>query len=379
MTRNKSGTNRRGPTARVLCHPHEDWDCWSGWSGWAPRRPLVARRVRGGGGGAGHAIRSAPRREWDPSGLSARRLQCTGRVDIRRPGVAGALRCGGWRRRPGKLRRRPRAWLRSSPRERPWSLSRTAWRRPSSSRLCWGEDGGRRGDQVSGLGGPAGGGEARGAGARGDCRRERGACEAPSPRLLALSAESTGRVSFRRWPRTSSGQSGRSSCWWNRGARWPRRRALRLECSEAFRRCGILLRALEEVVALGRARGVSLPVDAAAQTAAFIDTLPPEGTVSMQRDVGAGRPSELEDQVGAVVRRRGPQRFPPRSMMSCTHLSRPRRRPRAGGSRGSPAPRDSEVPRVAHRSRSLLCKRVSLRLEAAFGRRPRPGSIGSSP
>ena len=64
----------------------------------------------------------------------------------------------------------------------------------------------------------------------------------------------------------------------------------------------LLLRALEEVVALGRARGVNLAADAAAQTVAFIDTLPPEGTVSMQRDVGAGRPSELEDQVGAVVR-----------------------------------------------------------------------------
>jgi 2-dehydropantoate 2-reductase len=64
----------------------------------------------------------------------------------------------------------------------------------------------------------------------------------------------------------------------------------------------LLLQALEEVAALARARGVALPADAVARTAAFVDTLPPEGTVSMQRDLGAGRPSELEDQVGAVVR-----------------------------------------------------------------------------
>jgi 2-dehydropantoate 2-reductase len=35
---------------------------------------------------------------------------------------------------------------------------------------------------------------------------------------------------------------------------------------------------------------------------ALIDGLPPEGTASMQRDVMAGRPSELESQNGAVVR-----------------------------------------------------------------------------
>jgi 2-dehydropantoate 2-reductase len=64
----------------------------------------------------------------------------------------------------------------------------------------------------------------------------------------------------------------------------------------------LLLQAMDEVASLARERGVALPPDAAARTAAFIDTLPPEGTVSMQRDLGAGRPSELEDQVGAVVR-----------------------------------------------------------------------------
>jgi 2-dehydropantoate 2-reductase len=35
---------------------------------------------------------------------------------------------------------------------------------------------------------------------------------------------------------------------------------------------------------------------------AFIDTLPYEGTASMQRDIMAGRPSELDAQNGTVVR-----------------------------------------------------------------------------
>ncbi|HEY6001736.1 MAG TPA: 2-dehydropantoate 2-reductase, partial [Anaeromyxobacter sp.] len=64
----------------------------------------------------------------------------------------------------------------------------------------------------------------------------------------------------------------------------------------------LLARAQEELAAVARARGVALPADAAAKTLAVIDGLPAEVTSSMQRDVGAGRPSELEDQVGAVVR-----------------------------------------------------------------------------
>jgi 2-dehydropantoate 2-reductase len=62
------------------------------------------------------------------------------------------------------------------------------------------------------------------------------------------------------------------------------------------------LAALEEVAAVGRARGVALPADATARTAAAVDAVPAEATASMQRDLGAGRPSELEEQVGAVVR-----------------------------------------------------------------------------
>ena len=60
--------------------------------------------------------------------------------------------------------------------------------------------------------------------------------------------------------------------------------------------------AMEEILTVAQARGVALPREAVAETMAFIDALPAEGTASMQRDVMAGRPSELEAQNGAVVR-----------------------------------------------------------------------------
>ncbi len=66
-------------------------------------------------------------------------------------------------------------------------------------------------------------------------------------------------------------------------------------------RC-MLEQALEEILAVAQARGVALPEESVAETMAFIDKLPPEATASMQRDVMAGRPSELESQNGAVVR-----------------------------------------------------------------------------
>lgn len=64
----------------------------------------------------------------------------------------------------------------------------------------------------------------------------------------------------------------------------------------------LLAAAMEELAAVGRARGAALPPDAAARTLELLGTFPAEGTASMQRDLGAGRPSELDDQVGAVVR-----------------------------------------------------------------------------
>lgn len=59
---------------------------------------------------------------------------------------------------------------------------------------------------------------------------------------------------------------------------------------------------LTEITAVAHARGVGLPKDAAAQAMRFVDALPAESTASMQRDIMAGLPSELEAQNGAVVR-----------------------------------------------------------------------------
>jgi 2-dehydropantoate 2-reductase len=60
--------------------------------------------------------------------------------------------------------------------------------------------------------------------------------------------------------------------------------------------------AMEELARVGRARGVALAADVASRTLALLDRFPPEGTASMQRDLAAGRPSELGDQPGAVIR-----------------------------------------------------------------------------
>jgi 2-dehydropantoate 2-reductase len=64
----------------------------------------------------------------------------------------------------------------------------------------------------------------------------------------------------------------------------------------------MLERAMHEVLAVARAHEIALPEEAIPRTMALIDGLPPGGTASMQRDIMAGRPSELESQNGAVVR-----------------------------------------------------------------------------
>ncbi|HEX8169518.1 MAG TPA: 2-dehydropantoate 2-reductase [Thermoanaerobaculia bacterium] len=60
--------------------------------------------------------------------------------------------------------------------------------------------------------------------------------------------------------------------------------------------------ALREIIALATARGVMLPPNALALTMERYDAMPPESTSSLQRDVIEGKPSELEAQLGAVVR-----------------------------------------------------------------------------
>jgi 2-dehydropantoate 2-reductase len=57
-----------------------------------------------------------------------------------------------------------------------------------------------------------------------------------------------------------------------------------------------------EAVSVGRAHGVALADTALADTLALLDALPAAATTSLQRDIGVGRPSELEAWTGAVVR-----------------------------------------------------------------------------
>jgi len=64
----------------------------------------------------------------------------------------------------------------------------------------------------------------------------------------------------------------------------------------------LLVSAVEEVVQLARARGVRLPDGILARTVETLDRMPADATASMQRDLLAGRPSELDDQTGAVLR-----------------------------------------------------------------------------
>ncbi len=64
----------------------------------------------------------------------------------------------------------------------------------------------------------------------------------------------------------------------------------------------MLVRAIEEMVAVARALGVGLRDDIVERTMAFVDSLPYSSTASMQRNIMEGRPSELESQNGAVVR-----------------------------------------------------------------------------
>ena len=72
----------------------------------------------------------------------------------------------------------------------------------------------------------------------------------------------------------------------------------------------LLERAMSEIVGLARAGGVPVPDESVTNTMKFFDSLPPDGTASMQRDLIAGRPSELEAQSGAVVRLGHARNFP---------------------------------------------------------------------
>ena len=61
-------------------------------------------------------------------------------------------------------------------------------------------------------------------------------------------------------------------------------------------------RSVREVVAVATARGIDLGADAVERTWERYDGLPAPSTSSLQRDVMEGKPSELDAQIGAVVR-----------------------------------------------------------------------------
>jgi len=63
-----------------------------------------------------------------------------------------------------------------------------------------------------------------------------------------------------------------------------------------------MINAMQEIYALAHARGIKLPPNSIETVMASVDSLPEDSTSSMQRDIAAGRPSELDSQNGAVVR-----------------------------------------------------------------------------
>jgi len=64
----------------------------------------------------------------------------------------------------------------------------------------------------------------------------------------------------------------------------------------------ILMEALKEVEAIAHAKGILLDADIVEKTLSFIDNSSPSIKPSMQRDVEAGRVTELESMIGLVVR-----------------------------------------------------------------------------
>jgi 2-dehydropantoate 2-reductase len=64
----------------------------------------------------------------------------------------------------------------------------------------------------------------------------------------------------------------------------------------------LIVNAMEEIYRLAHARGIKLPASSVDTVMASVDALPEDATSSMQRDIAAGKPSELESQNGAVVR-----------------------------------------------------------------------------
>lgn len=64
----------------------------------------------------------------------------------------------------------------------------------------------------------------------------------------------------------------------------------------------VVTQSLREVVAVASARGISLGDDAVEKTWQRYDAMAPDATASLQRDMMEGKPSELDAQLGAIVR-----------------------------------------------------------------------------
>ena len=64
----------------------------------------------------------------------------------------------------------------------------------------------------------------------------------------------------------------------------------------------LLEESMAEIYQVAHAKGVRLSENTVNRAMRFVDSLPEESTASLQRDIMAGRPSELESQNGAVVR-----------------------------------------------------------------------------
>lgn len=62
----------------------------------------------------------------------------------------------------------------------------------------------------------------------------------------------------------------------------------------------LLGRCMTEIATVGRAQGAELPEDIVEQTLTFLADQDPTSTTSFQRDITAGRPSELDAQIGAI-------------------------------------------------------------------------------
>ena len=74
------------------------------------------------------------------------------------------------------------------------------------------------------------------------------------------------------------------------------------EGARSYRPCRMAELSLQEIIAVAEARDISLPENALQTAIIMYDDLVPQATASLQRDVMEGRPSELESQIGAVVR-----------------------------------------------------------------------------